>query len=61
MDPNAALEEIREIAHRCLDVRPWDTVADAMHDATAMAEAFEALDVWISAAGFLPDAWKGAK
>lgn len=58
MDPNTALANARTAARLILA----DADADASHSALAdeLAEAFEALDGWLSRGGFLPDSWTGA-
>lgn len=45
MDPNAALQKVREL------INDGDS-ADVL-----LVEAFEALDDWLSKGGFLPDDW----
>ena len=62
MDPNEALKNAREAAKDILSsvspghVGEWYRAGRAEQ----LAEAFEALDSWLSGAGFLPDAWKKA-
>lgn len=46
MDPNKALENLRE------------ALKSGEHEESA--EAAAALDEWLSKGGFLPDAWRGA-
>lgn len=63
MDPNATLAEARQAvadvrAHQ--DDETDDTVCSAL-DAIRVAEAFEALDEWLSKGGFLPEAWAGSR
>jgi hypothetical protein len=53
MDPNANLEEMREIAKTILSGEEYDTG----YDAVRLAELVEALDEWITKGGFLPKAW----
>jgi hypothetical protein len=71
VDPDAALENLRRLAAAIL--RQWDAASDEAgggdfpccaaaplvdpHDAYALAEAAEALDGWLAAGGYLPDAW----
>jgi hypothetical protein len=54
MDPNVALAQVRDLA---ADVRadPFDVTA--VH---SLVEAITALDEWITAGGFLPEAWDAA-
>lgn len=56
MDPNEALKNSREAARLILD-SPGSAVDDAVQGQT-LAEAFDALDQWLSKGGFLPDDWK---
>lgn len=57
MDPNDALEQLRDELRRVNYDRGWDgDLYVAGRD--AWAEPFEALDNWLSRGGFLPDAWK---
>ena len=53
MDPNANLSEQLGCARRIL-------AEDGAHpdDAIRLAELVEALDVWLSSGGFLPDRWQ---
>lgn len=57
MDPNAALNELRELAAECL--RNADTRDP---NAVRVAELIEGLDGWLHGGGFLPARWerKGA-
>ena len=55
MDPNAALATIR----RLIDLYAKDAVLD-QDDASALVEAVEGLDGWLSKGGFLPEAWSRA-
>jgi hypothetical protein len=58
MDPNEALKNAR---HAGLDLRrerDGGNCEDIHTAADDLAEAFEALDGWLSKGGFLPDAWK---
>lgn len=51
MDPNEALRRVREhITHILND--------DGDCDVTELAEAFDALDGWLTRGGFLPAAWE---
>ena len=58
MDPNTTLEELRR---RVIDILAAfdDERGIATSDAAELAEAFRALDTWISNGGFLPAAWTG--
>lgn len=49
MDPNAALQQLREALETY-----WSGTASA---ADAVAEHAAALDLWLSRGGFLPTAW----
>jgi hypothetical protein len=51
MDPNEALIKAREALKRYC-------VSGDEAEASDLADAFEALDTWLSKGGFLPDAWK---
>lgn len=68
MDPDANLQEQRQIAQRILErfdqVHP-DTgeytaqaQIDQLQDAERLAELVQALDGWITSAGFMPAAWR---
>lgn len=57
MDPNATLEELRNLASLAADQHGGDPDADYL--AARMAELFQALDEWLSKGGFAPAAWKG--
>lgn len=50
MDPNEALKQAREAVARLKRGNEID-------DAIDLAEAFEALDMWLTNGGFLPEAW----
>jgi hypothetical protein len=52
MDPNAALAEMRELAHDLLN--GTDTFTTSAYE---IAEHVQALDEWLSKGGFLPNAW----
>lgn len=52
MDPNAALEELRDLAATYLD--------DENQDLCDFAISFTALDGWLTRGGFLPNDWKHA-
>lgn len=56
MDPNIALDKLREYAAECLCE---DTGATG--EALQFAEAFETLDQWLSNGGFLPSEWQDAR
>ena len=56
MDPNIALDKLREMCRRALDEdSPEDIESDLAED---ICEAFEALDQWLSNGGFLPSEWR---
>lgn len=48
MDPNEALQELREIIEQGIDIDSADRVE----------ELFQALDEWLSTGGFFPYAWE---
>jgi hypothetical protein len=56
MDPNEALKNAREAAARILTMSNAERPEG--EDANDLAEAFEALDGWLTGGGFPPDAWK---
>jgi hypothetical protein len=56
MDPNQALQEIREVVDSILGD---DSASDLPEKASTLAERVTALDVWISRGGFLPEPWRG--
>lgn len=56
MDPNANLEEQREIRAQILEGR-GNFYANPQH-AIRLAELSEAMDTWLTNGGFLPTAWK---
>ncbi len=69
MDPNANLEEMRRLAAKLLaqydgpsaEVNdPGDLGRVDPHDAARLVELVQALDEWLSKAGALPEAWRGA-
>lgn len=51
MDPNATLEELREV------LQAGETAADI--DQVRALVLFSALDDWLSNGGFPPDEWRG--
>jgi hypothetical protein len=55
MDPDANLAEQRRLAHKLLN--PCDGDMPDEDDVRRLAELVEALDDWMSNAGFLPGAW----
>lgn len=57
MDPNAALETLRELAERLIN----ESDAGQEPDETVvmrMCEVFQGLDDWIAKGGFLPSNWQ---
>jgi hypothetical protein len=58
MDPDQALKNARKAAEDMGKYEPgtadW---RDAAHD---LADAFEALDTWLTKSGYLPEDWSGA-
>jgi hypothetical protein len=60
MDPNETLATLRTEAGdiiTCIATDPEGSDGRIIAAAADMAEAFEALDEWLSKGGFLPDAW----
>ena len=59
MDPDEALKNAREAAKRIQRVRDADTSDETLDedDAFDLADAFEALDGWLSKGGFQPAEW----
>jgi hypothetical protein len=62
MDPNAALDTIREAATNLRAQLDSDDPSSSAIEQEAgwLAEHFEALDGWLLKGGFLPDEWKAA-
>jgi hypothetical protein len=60
MDPNAAYEELAEMANIDLSGCGGDieTVEQANERSLRYAELFESLDIWLKRGGFLPTAWQ---
>jgi hypothetical protein len=56
MDPNTALEEIRDSIQE-FEGLSRDNFVDALIEADKIVERFKALDEWLSKEGFLPGAW----
>lgn len=54
MDINKALADCRAAMRVVLEA---DTVEAELVAAQELADAFEAVDEWLSIGGFLPDAW----
>lgn len=52
MDPNANLEEQRELAKAILESHSWQK-----ESIQRLAELVQALDRWLSGGGFLPQDW----
>lgn len=60
MDPNTALDEIRDLYEQIIDDRAnANDVAD--DDVDRLVDLIDALDEWITNGGFLPDDWKPRK
>lgn len=57
MDPNETLATLRGLALRILRTSDAGNTPD-QGDVIEMAEQFDALDTWISGAGFLPEKWQ---
>lgn len=55
MDPNATLQEIRDL----IAAIQGEPMADDIDEkASDLAELFQALDWWLSDGGFVPNAWR---
>lgn len=54
MDPNATLARIREILNE------EDSGIDVVDELIELSQLVSGLDGWISAGGFLPEAWIGS-
>jgi hypothetical protein len=52
MDPNATLQELRELYNEVVQDEGTDV------DAAYVLDLFDALDNWIIAGGFLPNEWR---
>jgi len=59
MDPNKALKNLRE-AEKQYRAAPAGSMAERVA-ASNMADAFEALDEWLSRGGFMPVDWRVVK
>jgi len=59
MDPNATLEQLRQLAGQYLNPDRTNTLDDDV--GTEMAELVHGLDEWLSAGGCLPAAWEGKR
>jgi hypothetical protein len=57
MDPNACLNEIRQIIANAREMEE-DGEDDLIFDQDRFLDLVEALDGWISKGGFLPKDWK---
>lgn len=57
MDPNKMLRLARTQANRVVEL--WHRDPLAFEEAMALAEAFKALDQWLTRGGFVPDDWVG--
>jgi hypothetical protein len=53
MDPNEALEQLRQ-----LSAQPSELLLDDGVSIRRLIELFDGLDVWLSSGGFLPAAWE---
>jgi len=58
VDPNIALDKLRELCREALSL---DFSRDGDEAACDIAEKFEALDQWLSNGGFLPYEWQDAR
>ena len=59
MDPDAALTNAREALARLRGAQDADLADETSEHAEELADAFEALDGWLSKGGFLPAPWSG--
>lgn len=57
MDPNANIEEQRDLAQRIINSESYGDEVDD-DDARRLAELVLALDRWLSSGGFKPGSWK---
>lgn len=57
MDPNETLKRLREAAEWQLNQDGTQTRMEIIDNADNMAEAFQALDQWLSKGEFRPTAW----
>ena len=59
MDPNAALEQVRALIRQVesQEHRPPNSAEYHKRDAEDLADAFRALDGWLSGGGFKPADW----
>lgn len=57
MDPDAALERLRELA-KATDPDGDGDYEDPVYLLEEMAVVFDGLDQWLSSGGFLPQAWQ---
>lgn len=53
MDPDKALQDARIASRSLREDETW-----ARSDAEALADAFDALDEWLTGGGFLPQGWR---
>jgi hypothetical protein len=62
MDPNAALEAIRDLQAQWREKQYIDGAEDAaLNILEKMSGHVAALDEWLTRGGFLPEAWKAAR
>jgi len=61
MDPEAALKKIREACDAYRAARELGNNREALMHADNVADAFDALDGWLSRGGFVPKAWEHEK
>lgn len=57
MDPNTALDSLRDLTTKV--IRGEVDAADRESVADQIAETFQGLDEWLSKGGFLPEQWVG--
>ncbi len=57
MDPDANLQEQRELTHKLIEALAHTTPVDEV-DVARLCELVQDLDNWIKRGGFLPAAWQ---
>lgn len=61
MDPNEALTDLRNAIIALRQAAERDSNDVEIEAGHAVADAAEALDVWLTVGGFLPTAWAGVR
>ena len=59
MDPDAALHDAHKALAEYRSAQDHENSGDAQTHAEELADAFEALDEWLTQGGFLPKDWQG--